>query len=122
MRRHNNNLNLGRISEICKNHDTLYVFDNAWSTPNINNKLLKYDFKNILLNSNLPDPNFSEEQINIVVHLRGGDAASRKGSICKQDQSKLNDVLVKLQSNNPKGDKCIVCFLPVNTLVNYDYG
>ena len=94
-----NNLNVEKISEICKNTNTLYVFDNAWSTKNIRELLMKYDY-NILLNSHLPDPKFTEGKLNIVVHLRGGDARSREGSICKQDLGKLNNVLVKLQSEN----------------------
>ena len=97
MPRHLNNLdgnNAGFVMGLEYSKWT-YLFDNAWSTVDIGKMLTK---SNICsgFNKLLVEPHFEEQKMNAVVHLRGGDGATRSSGT-KSNLGKLKDVIVKIK-------------------------
>lgn len=72
-----------------------YVFDNAWSYKDIGKCVYEYNFTNAIKNKLLPNPEFNRNKYNVVIHLRGGDAAHR-GFGTEKNLSILNNVFKKI--------------------------
>jgi len=97
--RNRNNFNYDNTKDLDWSNHT-HVFDNAWSQIDIGKMVYNYGFYDSINNSKLVESKFDSNYTNIVIHLRGGDGATRFFGT-KQNMSILNLIIKKIKSEYP---------------------
>jgi hypothetical protein len=100
MERKRNNLNFKSTEDLQWDLYT-YVFDNSWSQEGIGKLIYGFGFEPFLKNGKLPSHNFNKDDVNVVIHLRGGDGDGRAFGT-KQNMSILNRILEKIYDKHNK--------------------